>query len=266
MWLIIEKGIFKGEYQTTREQASWVAPLTGTKHSHGCSYADSWDSVQFQRMPNVSLLPAEKDISLNDIVSATDRGIMIRNRGSWSIDHQRYNFSFSGQAFYEVKGGKVVGMLKDVAYQAVTPVFLDLDGHDRRQIELIGWVAPSPTEKANRSSSTRSVTAARPRAIPRREHHQHGEKRLMTSAPKSLFPGNLGILLPLARRSEDAHRSHTRLLQNRRNTREHSQRLVRQYPLRRWAGHDIGRHVEHHSQHSVHHRQETRVGNDQRSR
>jgi TldD protein len=48
---------------------------------------------------------------------------MIRNRGSWSIDHQRYNFSFSGQAFYEIKGGKVVGMLRDVAYQAVTPVF-----------------------------------------------------------------------------------------------------------------------------------------------
>ncbi|HEV8410685.1 MAG TPA: TldD/PmbA family protein [Gemmatimonadaceae bacterium] len=121
-WLIIEKGIFK-EYQTTREQAAWVAPLTGVKRSHGCSYADSWDDVQFQRMPNVSLLPAEKDITLNDIVSATDRGIMIRNRGSWSIDHQRYNFSFSGQAFYEIKGGKVGQMLKDVAYQAVTPVF-----------------------------------------------------------------------------------------------------------------------------------------------
>ena len=43
-------------------------------------------------MPNVSLLPSDKDTSLDDIVSATDNGIMIRNRGSWSIDHQRYNF------------------------------------------------------------------------------------------------------------------------------------------------------------------------------
>ena len=121
-WLIIDKGMFK-EYQTTREQAAWVSKLTGTKRSHGCSYADSWDTVQFQRMPNVSLLPAEKDVTLDDIVSGTDRGIMVRNRGSWSIDHQRYNFSFSGQAFYEVKGGKVSGMLKDVAYQANTPTF-----------------------------------------------------------------------------------------------------------------------------------------------
>ena len=121
-WLIVEKGIFK-EYQTTREQASWVAPLTGTKHSHGCSFADSWANVQFQRMPNVSLLPNEKDTTMEEIVAATDRGVIIRNHGSWSIDHQRYNFQFSGQAYHEVRNGKIVGMLKDVAYQASTPVF-----------------------------------------------------------------------------------------------------------------------------------------------
>jgi TldD protein len=121
-WLIIDKGIFK-DYQTTREQAAWTSRLTGNDKSHACSFADSWDSVQFQRMPNVSLLPADKEVTLDDIIAATDRGIVIRNTGSWSIDHQRYNFQFSGQAFYEVKGGKITGMLKDVAYQANTPVF-----------------------------------------------------------------------------------------------------------------------------------------------
>ncbi len=121
-WLIIEKGMFK-DYQTTREQSAWISKLTGVNKSHGCSFADSWSSVQFQRMPNVSLLPNEKDVSLDDIIAATDRGIIIRNRGSWSIDHQRYNFQFSGQTFHEIRGGKVVGMLKDVAYQANTPQF-----------------------------------------------------------------------------------------------------------------------------------------------
>jgi TldD protein len=121
-WLLIEKGVFK-DYQTTREQAAWIANLTGVNRSHGCSFADSWSSVQFQRMPNVSLMPGERDISLDDIVAATDRGIVIKNRGSWSIDHQRYNFSFTGQAFYEVRGGKITGMLKDVAYQSNTPYF-----------------------------------------------------------------------------------------------------------------------------------------------
>ena len=121
-WLIVDKGIFK-DYQTTREQASTLAKLTGVTKSHGCSFADSWDSVQFQRMPNISLLPGEQNLSLNDIIAATDRGIVIKNRGSWSIDHQRYNFQFSGQAYYEVRGGKITGMLKDVAYQSTTPVF-----------------------------------------------------------------------------------------------------------------------------------------------
>lgn len=121
-WMIIEKGMFK-DYQTTREQAAWISNLTGVKKSHGCSFADSWDSVQFQRMPNISLMPGSRDIGLDDIIAGTDRGIVIKNRGSWSIDHQRYNFQFSGQVFYEVKGGKITGMLKDVAYQANTPVF-----------------------------------------------------------------------------------------------------------------------------------------------
>ncbi len=121
-WLIIEKGIFK-DYQTTREQVAWIQKLTGVSRSHGCSFADSWSSVQFQRMPNVSLLPGDRDLSQADLIAATDRGILIRNRGSWSIDHQRYNFSFSGQAFYEIRGGKVAGMLKDVAYQSNTPYF-----------------------------------------------------------------------------------------------------------------------------------------------
>ncbi len=121
-WLLVEKGIFK-DYQTTREQVARIQKLTGVSRSHGCSFAQSWDSVQFQRMPNISLLPGDRDIGLDEIIAATDRGIVIRHTGSWSIDHQRYNFQFSGQVFQEVRNGKVVGMLRDVAYQSTTPVF-----------------------------------------------------------------------------------------------------------------------------------------------
>jgi TldD protein len=121
-WLLIERGVFK-DYQTTREQAGWIAKLTGITRSHGCAFADSWSNVAFQRMPNVSLLAGEQPIGLEEMVAATERGIVIRNRGSWSIDHQRYNFQFSGQVFHEVRNGKITGMLKDVAYQARTPEF-----------------------------------------------------------------------------------------------------------------------------------------------
>jgi TldD protein len=165
-WLLIEKGIFK-DYQTTREQAAWIANLNGVKHSHGCSFADSWSSVQFQRMPNVSLLPGDKDIGLDEIVAATDRGIVIKNRGSWSIDHQRYNFQFSGQVFYEVKGGKITGMLKDVAYQARTPDFwnsMDMIGGPK-SYWLGGTFSDGKGEPAQSNSISHGCVPARFRNV-----------------------------------------------------------------------------------------------------
>jgi TldD protein len=154
-WLVIENGIFR-DYQTTREQVARIAKLTGVTRSHGCSFAESWNRVQFQRMPNISLLPGERDLSLDDIVAATDRGIVVKNRGSWSIDHQRYNFQFSGQAFYEVRGGKIGGMLRDVAYQSNTPVFWNA-------MDMIGgkssyWMGGSFTDGKGEPSQVSSVS------------------------------------------------------------------------------------------------------------
>ncbi len=123
---IIRNGVFV-DYQTTREQALWLdwyyKKIGRPTRSHGCSYAQSWADVQFQRMPNVSLLPGDKDQGWDDLIAATDKGIAIVGDGSFSIDQQRYNAQFGGQLYYEIKGGKVVGMLKDVAYQMRTPEF-----------------------------------------------------------------------------------------------------------------------------------------------
>ena len=123
---IIKNGVFV-DYQTTREQASMLSDYYKKANkpvkSYGCSYAQSWSDVQLQRMPNVSLQPGKNDWSWNDLVGQMDKGIAIVGDGSFSIDQQRYNGQFAGQVFYEVKGGKIVGQLKDVAYQFKTPLF-----------------------------------------------------------------------------------------------------------------------------------------------
>ena len=123
---IIKDGVFV-DYQTTREQATmldWYYKKIGKPvKSYGCSYAQSWSDVQFQRMPNVSMQPGKNDYVWEDIIAQTDKGIAIVGDGSFSIDQQRYNGQFAGQVFYEIKGGKIVGMLKDVAYQFKTPEF-----------------------------------------------------------------------------------------------------------------------------------------------
>ncbi|WP_428263260.1 TldD/PmbA family protein [Haliangium sp.] len=117
-WPMVSGGVFV-DYQTTREQAHWI----GRAASHGTAYAQSWKDVPFQRMPNVNLVPGTTPLSLEQLIASTDDAILIKGRGSYSIDHQRYNFQFGGQTYYEVKNGRVTGMLEDVAYQARTPDF-----------------------------------------------------------------------------------------------------------------------------------------------
>jgi len=117
-WDLIKDGVLVN-YQATRDQVH----IIGEQASQGCSYADSWSSVQFQRMANVSLAPGDADLSPAQMVKDVDNGIYIIGRGSYSIDQQRYNAQFGGQLFYEIKDGKVTHMIEDVAYQIRTPEF-----------------------------------------------------------------------------------------------------------------------------------------------
>lgn len=117
-WHLVKDGLFV-DWQTTRD----LAPMIGKNKSYGCLHADSWGSVPFPRMPNVSLEPAKTDVSEEDLIKDVQKGIMIRGRGSYSIDQQRYNFQFGGQTFWEIKKGKIEGMLRDVAYQSRTTDF-----------------------------------------------------------------------------------------------------------------------------------------------
>jgi len=117
-WPLVRDGVFV-DYQITREQA----PLLGRSHSSGCSLAQGWRHVPFQRMPNVNLLPGTERLSLEDLIADTDDALLFSGRGSYSIDHQRYNFQFGGQTCYQVKKGKLAGMVRDAAYQARTPDF-----------------------------------------------------------------------------------------------------------------------------------------------
>ncbi|QHS55537.1 TldD/PmbA family protein [Mucilaginibacter sp. 14171R-50] len=117
-WDIIKDGILVN-YQAIRDQAH----IIGLKESQGCCYAQSWRDVQFQRMPNISLQPGKETLAPADMIKNVEKGIYIIGDSSFSIDQQRYNFQFSGQLYYEIKNGKIVGMLNDVAYQANTQEF-----------------------------------------------------------------------------------------------------------------------------------------------
>ena len=117
-WDLVKEGVLVG-YQAIRDQVH----ILGEKESHGCCYADNWGSVQFQRMPNVSLAAGQQKLSIAEMIKGVEKGIYIIGDGSYSIDQQRYNFQFGGQIFYEIKNGQIAGMLRDVAYQSNTQEF-----------------------------------------------------------------------------------------------------------------------------------------------
>jgi TldD protein len=155
-WEIIKDGVLVN-YQTIRDQAH----ILGLSASQGCCYADSWNSIQFQRMPNVSLVPNKQTRSVADIIKSVKKGIYILGRGSYSIDQQRYNFQFGGQLFYEIKDGQIVGMLNDVAYQSNTQEFWNslTDIADKSDYRLFGTFndgkgQPSQSSAVSHGSST----------------------------------------------------------------------------------------------------------------
>jgi TldD protein len=168
---IIENGILVNYQAITRMQApflAWYYQQRGLPvRSQGCSYAQSWADVQFERMPNVSLLPGDREQSFEDLIAATDRGIAIVGDGSFSIDQQRYNAQFGGQLFYEIRGGKVVGMLKDVAYQIRTPEFwaaMDMIG-GRASYELGGAFGDAKGQPSQSNAVSHGCVPTRHRQI-----------------------------------------------------------------------------------------------------
>lgn len=155
-WDLVRNGVLKN-YQAIRDQVHMI----DQNESHGCCYSQSWNDVQFQRMPNVSLEAGNEPYSVDDMIKDVEKGIFIAGRGSYSIDQQRYNFQFGGTVFYEIKNGEVTNMLNDVAYQSNTQEFWNscakiCDKNDYRYFGSFfdGKGQPSQVSAVSHGSST----------------------------------------------------------------------------------------------------------------
>jgi TldD protein len=115
---IIRDGTLVG-YQLNRQMAAEKQ----LGRSNGCAFADAPGHIPMQRMPNVSLQPADDGPSTEELIGSVERGLYVVGDKSWSIDMQRYNFQFTGQRFYRITDGRLAGQVRDVAYQATTTDF-----------------------------------------------------------------------------------------------------------------------------------------------
>ena len=124
-WDLIRDGVLVG-YQLDRQMGRMfpeLNPHDGVGRSNGCAYADSSGHIPIQRMANVSLQPAPDGPSTKELIGRVERGLYVVGDKSWSIDMQRFNFQFTGQRFYKIADGELVGQVRDVAYQATTTEF-----------------------------------------------------------------------------------------------------------------------------------------------
>ena len=173
-WHLVKDGLLV-DYQTIREQVLWpeyrqaraAAGLPEVNHSYAACYADSWRSFPFQRQANIHLEPGTKPLSLDELIADTERGIYIVGNASFSIDQQRRNFQFSGQVFYEIQGGKLVGMLNDVAYQAITQEFWNACDAicDERSWELGGTLYCGKGQPSQSAKMSHGAAPARFRQV-----------------------------------------------------------------------------------------------------
>jgi len=115
---IITHGLFTG-YLSSRE----TAPTIGLERSGGTLRAEGWNRLPIIRMTNISILPGEKPLTLEQLIASTDHGILFQTNRSWSIDDKRYNFQFGTEIGWEIKNGKRVRMLKNPSYSGITTEF-----------------------------------------------------------------------------------------------------------------------------------------------
>ena len=83
--------------------------------------ADGFNRLPMVRMTNVGLLPGTH--TLDEMIAATDDGILMDTNRSWSIDDKRLNFQFGCEIGWEIKGGKRGRMLRNPTYTGIGPRF-----------------------------------------------------------------------------------------------------------------------------------------------
>ena len=113
---IIKDGRFRG-YLSSRETAA----LIGLGRSGGTMRTEGWTRLPMIRMTNVSLRPGPW--AFENLLADTDDAILMDTNRSWSIDDRRYQFQFSTEIGWEIKGGKKTRMIKNPSYSGITTEF-----------------------------------------------------------------------------------------------------------------------------------------------
>jgi TldD protein len=127
---------------------TWVGVLSGRDTAAlvgipagGSVRGDGFNRIPMVRMTNVGLLPGSS--SLEEMIAATDHGILMDTNRSWSIDDKRLNFQFGCEIGWEIRNGRRGRLLRNPTYTGIGPRFwagLDMLGN---RDEWAFWGTPN---------------------------------------------------------------------------------------------------------------------------
>ncbi|MFC4146039.1 TldD/PmbA family protein [Micromonospora mangrovi] len=127
-------------------EGRWVGVLAGRDSAAvaGLGYggsvrADGWARLPMVRMTNVGLEPGPH--TLDEIIAATDDGVLMDVNRSWSIDDKRLNFQFGCEVGWEVRNGRRGRMLRNPTYTGIGPLFWR--SMDMLSSEIVPWGTPN---------------------------------------------------------------------------------------------------------------------------
>jgi len=122
--LLIDKGILVGAITGRQmvEEANAKAGHVLFPGSGGCNRATSFYRVPIERMTNINIDPGS-DGTLSEIVSRTERGIVLDGDRSWSIGSNREQFHFGCEIGWLVDNGEITRVVKNSTYKGDTVRF-----------------------------------------------------------------------------------------------------------------------------------------------
>jgi predicted Zn-dependent protease len=85
------------------------------------SRATSWNRPPIDRMANLNIEPGSS--TMEQMISSTERGILMRTNKSWSIDDYRNKFQFGCEYGQLIENGKITKTVKNPNYRGITTPF-----------------------------------------------------------------------------------------------------------------------------------------------
>ena len=122
--VLIDKGILVGAITGRQmvEEANAKARRQIFKGSGGANRATTFYRVPIERMTNINIDPGS-DGTLDDIVSKTEKGIVLDGDRSWSIGSNREQFHFGTEVGWLVEDGKITNVVRNSTYKGATVKF-----------------------------------------------------------------------------------------------------------------------------------------------